>query len=342
MWGAAPAARSSVTCSKRGNHRKGCGGFGSDDGLTVVRLTTSQDLTQYLTSRGRLIDDALQQFLPAEDEHPAIIHQAMRYCVFAGGKHLRPLLVLAAAEACGTAPEPALPVACAVELIHTYSLIHDDLPAMDDADTRRGRPTCHITFGEAIAVLAGDALHALAFELIPRVGPPVDAGRVLLVSREIAEAIGTRGMVGGQVLDLLGEGRPFPGAAAPTGDPEQTVREIHLRKTAALIRASVRAGAILAGAPSLVLEALTSFGERVGLAFQIVDDILDVIGEDAKLGKRAGSDARKATYPAAFGLERSREIAAALTAEARLMLDPLGAPADVLRELAGFLLAREA
>src|SRR3990170_4964458 len=309
----------------------------------VVRLTTSRDLTEYLTSRGRLIDDALQQVLPPDDEHPAIIHRAMRYCVFAGGKHLRPLLVLAAAEACGAAPDPALPVACAVELIHTYSLIHDDLPAMDDADTRRGRPTCHIAFGEAIAVLAGDALHALAFELIPRVGPPVDAGRVLRVSREIADAIGRRGMVGGQVLDLLGEGRIFPGGALPPRrEPEQLVREIHVRKTAALIRTSVRAGAILAGASPVALDALTAFGERIGLAFQIVDDILDVIGEEAKLGKRAGSDVSKATYPAALGLERSREVAAALTAEAREMLDPLGASGDVLRELAGYLLGREA
>ena len=308
-----------------------------------MRLATPRDLTQYLTSRGRLIDEALQQSLPPDDEHPAVIHQAMRYCVFAGGKRLRPLLVLASAEACGASPEPALPVACAVELIHTYSLIHDDLPAMDDAATRRGRPTCHIAFGEAIAVLAGDALHALAFALIPRAVPPMDAGRILIVTREIADAIGTRGMVGGQVLDLLGEGRTFPGAApAPPREPEQVVREIHVRKTAALIRASVRAGAILAGAPPLILDALTAFGERVGLAFQIVDDILDVVGEEAKLGKRAGSDVAKATYPGAFGLERSREIAAALTAEARRMLEPLGGSGDVLREMAGYLLARDA
>ncbi len=308
-----------------------------------MRLSTSRDLTQYLASRGRLIDDALQQFLPPDDEHPAVIHQAMRYCVFAGGKHLRPLLVLAAAEACGAPPHPALPVACAIELIHTYSLIHDDLPAMDDSDTRRGRPTCHIAFGEAIAVLAGDALHALAFELIPRVTPAVAADRVLLVSREIAEAIGTRGMVGGQVLDLLGEGRTFPGGALPgPREPREVVRQIHVRKTAALIRASVRAGAILAGAPAGILDALTAYGERVGLAFQIVDDILDVVGEEAKLGKRSGSDVSKATYPTAFGLERSRQIAAALTAEAQQSLDPLGRAGDILRELARDLLTREA
>src|SRR3990172_8203424 len=224
----------------------------------VVRLTPSRDLTEYLTSRGRLIDDALQQVLPPDDEHPAIIHRAMRYCVFAGGKHLPPLLVLSRTQ---PSPPPAAP------------------PAMDAAAPRRGRPTCHIAFGEAIAVLAGDALHALAFELIPRVGPPVDAGRVLLVSREIADAICTRGMVGGQVLDLLGEGRTFPGGVPPAArEPEQVVREIHVRKTAALIRASVRAGAIIAGAPSLALNALTAFGERIGLAFQIVDDILAAIG----------------------------------------------------------------
>lgn len=306
-------------------------------------LTTSQALTEYLTSRGRLIDDALQQVLPPDDEHPTIIHQAVRYCVFAGGKRLRPLLVLAAAEASGAAPEPMLPVACAVELIHTYSLIHDDLPAMDDADTRRGRMSCHIAFGEAIAVLAGDALHALAFGLIPRASPPVDAARVLLVSREIADAIGTRGMVGGQVLDLLGEGRAFPGGTLPPPRPrEEVVREIHMRKTAALIRASVRAGALLAGAPSPVLEALTAFGERIGLAFQIVDDILDIVGEDAKLGKRTRRDEAKATYPAAFGLARSREIAAALTTEARQMLEPLGAAGALLREMADYLLVRDA
>jgi len=234
-------------------------------------------------------------------------------------------------------------VACAVELIHTYSLIHDDLPAMDNADTRRGRPTCHIAFGEAIAVLAGDALHALAFELIAECAERFGATRALLVSREIAAAIGTAGMVGGQVLDLLGEGRTFPGGTAPVARSiDQIVREIHLRKTAALIRACVRAGGMLPAASPADLEALTVYGDRMGLAFQIVDDILDVVGEDSKLGKRAGSDAAKATYPAAFGVERSRQIAADLTAQAQEALVPLGARGEVLAALAGDLLTRDA
>src|SRR5574341_102193 len=311
----------------------------------VVPLETSEDLTQYLARSGRLVDAALHRYLPPEDEHPAIIHQAMRYAVFAGGKWLRPTLVLASAEACGAEPEPVLPVACAVELIHTYSLIHDDLPAMDDSDTRRGRPTCHIAFGEAIAVLAGDALHALAFDLIGRSAESIPVERALRVSREIAEAIGTAGMVGGQVLDLLGEvpARTFPRGTMPAARPlAETVKEIHLRKTAALIRSCARAGAITAGAPEEILAALTVYGERIGLVYQILDDVLDVVGEEAKLGKHTGSDAAKATYPAAFGVARSREIAAALTAEAQEALQPLGRAGDILRGLAGYLLAREA
>lgn len=310
-----------------------------------MRLATSNALTEYLTSRGRLIDSALQRFLPPGDAHPIIIHQAMRYCVFAGGKWLRPTLVLAATEACGARPDPALPIACAVELIHTYSLIHDDLPAMDNSDTRRGRPTCHIVYGEAIAVLAGDALHALAFDLIGQSAAAIPVERVLRASREIAEAIGTAGMVGGQVLDLLAEvpARSVPEGTRPAARPlHEVVPEIHRRKTAALIRSCVRAGAIVAAADEPVLAALTAFGEHIGLAYQIIDDVLDVVGEEAKLGKRTGSDAAKATYPAAFGVSRSREMAAALTAEAQLALAPLGESGEILRELAGYLLARDA
>ncbi len=303
------------------------------------------DLPNYLITQGRLVDDALERCLPPETQHPTIIHQAMRYCVFAGGKRLRPILVLAGTEACGGDQRMALPVGCAVELIHTYSLIHDDLPAMDNSDTRRGRPTCHVIFGEAIAVLTGDALHALAFALIARAAAAVGADRTLEVSREIATAIGTAGMVGGQVLDLLGEGRPLRGSL-PSATPRPStdaVTEIHLRKTAELIRASVRSGAILAGADGIALEALTQYGERVGLAFQIIDDLLDVTGEETKLGKRAGSDVvhAKATYPAAYGIERSREIAARLTEEAIEAIAPLGANAQVLRDLARYLLTRE-
>lgn len=308
-----------------------------------MSLVTSQDLATYLATRGRLVDDALDRFLPPETSHPAIIHSAMRYSVFAGGKRLRPMLVIASAEACGNPARDVLPVACAVEVINTYSLIHDDLPAMDNSDTRRGRPTCHIAFGEAIAVLAGDALHALAFELIARVEQSFGAERTLRVSREIAACIGTEGMVGGQVLDLLGEGRTFPGGARAKEQPlPDVVREVHLRKTAALIRASVRAGGILTGTAPADLDALTAYGERLGLAYQIMDDILDVVGEEAKLGKRTGSDTEKATYPKAFGLDRSREIAAELTREAQDALRPLGSRGEILHALAGYLLTRDA
>jgi geranylgeranyl diphosphate synthase type II len=307
-----------------------------------VRTVTGVDFPTYLATRGRLIDDAVESALPPAEHPPQIIHQAMRYSVLGGGKRLRPLLVVATAETCGGDPRTVLPVACAVEFIHTYSLIHDDLPAMDNSDTRRGRPTCHIAYGEAIAVLAGDALHALAFDLIARASPACDAERVLAVSRDIATAIGTAGMVGGQVLDLLGEGRTFPGSAPqPIAPLAEFVPEIHRRKTAALIAACVRAGALLAGADSETLRAFSVYGERLGLAFQIIDDILDVIGDDHVLGKRAGSDVAKATYPAAFGVARSREIAAHLTAQAVEALEPLGDRVAILQELARSLLARE-
>jgi len=305
---------------------------------------TDLTLSEYLETRGRLVDEALGTSLPQASHEPRIIHEAMRYCVFAGGKRLRPLLVLAGAEACGGEPEHALSVACAVELIHTYSLIHDDLPAMDNSDTRRGRPTCHIAFGEAIAVLTGDALHALAFALIADAAAVVGAERALGVSREIAGAIGTGGMVGGQVLDLLGEGRTFRGDASPASIPRsELVREIHIRKTGKLIRASVLAGAMLAGADERALAALGRYGERVGLAFQIVDDILDVVGVEAAVGKRLGGDAArfKLTYPGAFGVDRSRELAADLTADAVAAISSLGPRGRILQELADYLCQRE-
>src|SRR5713226_3201131 len=303
---------------------------------------TGVDLQRYLAARGRLVDDALETAMPPADRPPQILHQAMRYCVLGGGKRLRPLLVLAGAEARGGDPQAVLPLACAVELIHAYSLIHDVLPAMDDSDTRHGRPSCHIAFGEAIAVLAGDALHALAFNLIMRASPAGGAERVLSASREIATAIGTEGMVGGQVLDLLGEGRTFPASSPqPLGPVSTLVQEIHVRKTAALIRASVRAGAILCGAESGTLEALSAYGEHMGLAYQIIDDVLDVVGDERTLGKRAGRDTAKATYPAAFGVAGSREIATRLTAEAVAAIRPLGVRGVLLQELARSLLVRE-
>jgi len=303
---------------------------------------TDLTLSEYLEARGRLVDDALDTYLPPASHEPRIIHEAMRYSVFAGGKRLRPLLVLAVAEACDGEPAHALSVACAVELIHTYSLIHDDLPAMDNSDTRRGRPTCHIAFGEAIAVLTGDALHALAFALIADAAAAVGAERALAVSREIAGAIGTGGMVGGQVLDLIGE-QPMRGNASAVNSRFELVREIHLRKTGKLIRASVLAGAMLAGADERAIAALGRYGERVGLAFQIVDDILDVVGVEAEVGKRLGGDAArfKLTYPGAFGVERSRELAADLTTDAVAAISSLGPRGRILEELADDLRRRE-
>jgi geranylgeranyl diphosphate synthase type II len=302
------------------------------------------DLMTYLDSRGRLVDDALGHYLPPETDSPSVIHRAMRYAVSAGGKHLRPILVLAGTEACGGAPGPALPVACAVELIHTYSLIHDDLPAMDNSPTRRGRPTCHVVFGDAIAVLAGDALHALAFSLLLHPSDGVSPGRTLAVCQEIAQAIGTAGMVGGQVLDVLAERRQALDAAEEPARPQtELVREIHLRKTAALIRASVRAGAMLADADDASLAALNRYGESVGLAYQIVDDILDVEGDSSAMGKEAGSDAAagKVTYPAAYGIARSRTIASDLTTEAIEAVGMLGPHGRILRVLARYLLERD-
>ncbi|HET6781483.1 MAG TPA: farnesyl diphosphate synthase [bacterium] len=300
-------------------------------------------LSEYLETRGRLVDEALDTYLPPASDEPRIIHEAMRYSVFAGGKRLRPILVLAGAEACGGDPAHALPVACAVEIIHTYSLIHDDLPAMDNSDTRRGRPTCHIVFGEAIAVLTGDALHALAFALIADAAKNAGADRALAVSREIAGAIGTGGMVGGQVLDLLGEGGKARDESSSATSPSELVREIHLRKTGKLIRASVLAGAMLAGADERALAALGRYGEQVGLAFQIVDDILDVVGVEAAVGKRLGGDAArlKLTYPGAFGVERSRELAADLTMNAITAISSLGPRGRILRELADDMRRRE-
>ena len=301
------------------------------------------ELTAYLESRTARVEAALDACLPPAETFPSVIHQAMRYSVFAGGKRLRPLLVIAAAEVAGGPVDPVLPTACAVELIHTYSLIHDDLPSMDNSAVRRGRPTCHVVFGEAVAVLAGDALHALAFDLLARTPPPVDPATVLRVTREIAASIGTGGMVGGQVLDLLAERRPhlpeIPGWPAEAG---AAVHDIHLRKTAMLITASVRAGALLGGADTATLDALTRYGQRIGLAFQIIDDVLDEVGEATRMGKEAQQDGAKLTFPAVHGVAESRGIAAALSAEGIEALAPLGARGALLAEVARWLLEREA
>jgi geranylgeranyl diphosphate synthase type II len=311
----------------------------------LPEATAEEGLASFLAARTPQVEAALDALLPPPDAFPSVVHEAMRYSVFAGGKRLRPLLVLAAAEASGGTLSPVLPAACAVELIHTYSLIHDDLPSMDDSATRRGRPTCHVVFGDAVAVLAGDALSALAFDLLARTPAPVPRAAVVQVVGEIAAAIGTEGMVGGQVLDLLGERRPhLPIIPSWPAGLEDAVRDIHVRKTGALIRASVRAGAVLSGVSDGVLAALSDYGARVGLAFQIVDDILDEVGEAARMGKGVQQDAQRAklTFPAVWGLRRSREMAEVLTEEAVAALTPLGSDGRRLAEVAWWLLRREA
>ncbi len=292
-------------------------------------------MNSYLEARSRLVDEALDRFLPKARTRPATIHEAMRYSLFAGGKRLRPVLCLAAAEACGGTLEDALPPAAAVECIHTYSLIHDDLPCMDDDDLRRGRPTCHVKYGEGIAVLAGDALLTLAFEILAKT-PPSRRYTVGDYVSELAVASGSRHLIGGQVLDLEGEGSEV----VPT--PAQ-LRYIHQSKTAALLTASIRLGAMTANATPAKLEALSTYGSSLGLAFQIIDDILDVTSTSEKLGKSVGKDeaTAKSTYPALFGLEKSRKEAARLTRRAHDALKPFAKKAGRLHAIADRLLDRE-
>lgn len=291
------------------------------------------ELKRYLIARQKEVDRALDRFLPRASVAPATIHRAMRYSLFAGGKRLRPILCLAAAEACGGKTSAALPLACAVECIHTYSLIHDDLPSMDNDDLRRGRATCHKAFGEGIAILAGDALLTIAFEIAARTKT---SSRYDLRSflDEITTAAGSRKLIAGQVADLEAEGRRINRAQ---------LRYIHENKTAALLTASVRLGAMAAKASAKQLAAITAFGRALGLAFQVIDDILDVTQTSEKLGKSAGKDvaAKKATYPAVIGLDKSRAEARRLTSEAHRALRSLGESATVLRALADYLLERE-
>ena len=291
------------------------------------------NLKRYLVARQREVDRALDRFLPKATVSPATIHRAMRYSLFAGGKRLRPILCLAAAEACGGKINAALPHACAVECIHTYSLIHDDLPSMDNDDLRRGRPTCHKVFGDGIAILAGDALLTIALE-IATYAKPVSRYGLRHIFREITEAAGSRKLIAGQVADLEAEGRRLTRAE---------VRSIHENKTAALLTTSVRLGAMSANATAKQLAAITAFGRALGLAFQVIDDILDVTQTSEKLGKSAGKDlaAQKATYPAVIGLEKSRTEARRLTRRAHSALESLGEDARVLRALADYLLQRE-
>jgi geranylgeranyl diphosphate synthase type II len=291
------------------------------------------NVRSYLTTRQKLVDRALDRFLPKETTKPPTIHKAMRYSLFAGGKRLRPILCLSAAEACGGKIDDAMPLACAMECIHTYSLVHDDLPSMDNDDFRRGRATCHKVFGDGIAVLAGDALLTVAFEIVSHAKPTRRYDMSTLL-REVAIAAGSRKLIAGQVADLEAEG---------TSADRTALLYIHENKTAAILTASVCLGAMSANATSKELGAITKFGRALGLAFQVIDDILDVTQTSEKLGKSAGKDvaAQKATYPAVMGLDASRVEARRLTKQAHTALLIFGNKAEALHALANYLLERE-
>jgi geranylgeranyl diphosphate synthase, type II len=300
-------------------------------------MTGGVFLDPELETRRRRVEAALDAALPPEEAWPTTIHRAVRYSLFAGGKRIRPLLVLAAGEAVGGRDDELMPLACAVEMIHTYSLIHDDLPAMDDDDLRRGKPTSHKVFGEAIAILAGDALLTRAFHLLAEVAPEWDANcvrRRVQAAAVLGEACGTTGLIGGQVMDLEAEGRAI--------SPEELER-LHRAKTGALLGACVRGGAILGGADEAELARLTRYAAAVGLAFQVVDDVLDATEGDAQLGKTAGKDAaaEKATYVKIHGLEGARRLAGQLLDEAVQALEPLGTRAALLEALARLVVERK-
>jgi geranylgeranyl diphosphate synthase, type II len=305
------------------------GAFGAQ---TTSRLTMT--VPDFFEDNHRQFEATLERLLPPSEAQPPTIHQAMRYSVFAGGKRLRPMLCLEASRIFSADVSAALDAGCALEFIHTYSLIHDDLPALDNDDLRRGKPTCHKKFNEATAILAGDALLTLAFETLSKLN--LDPARCIHVIREVAGAAGTRdGMVGGQVADIEAERKPVTA---------EMLSYIHRSKTAALIRGSVVAGAICGGANQEDVERLRQFGDNIGWAFQVVDDILDVEESSAALGKTAGKDQaqQKATYPALFGLPKSHEFAKELANRALGELHPYGDRAARLRELAEFLVLRRA
>ncbi len=296
---------------------------------------SAYDLSAYVAAHRALTDRALDLYLPDAAAFPPRLHEAMRYSLFCGGKRLRPLLVFAGAEAVGGDIEWVIPLACAVECIHTFSLIHDDLPAIDDDDLRRGSPTSHVVYGEAMAILAGDALLALAFDLIAECRVHAPAGRVLDAVQMVARASGTRGMVGGQVSDIESEGLDDLDIA--------DVASIHARKTGALLLASLLSGARLCGATPTQEHALYTYGAQTGLAFQITDDILDLEGDAEKLGKPLGSDLKqdKATYPKILGIDASRALARRATLTAFHALSDFGPEADPLRALAHYIIERD-
>ena len=291
------------------------------------------NINEYFKQKAALVDNWLNRLLPKETEPPSTIHEAMRYSVFAGGKRLRPILVVAAGEIFGVDESELLPAACSLEMIHTYSLIHDDLPAMDNDDLRRGRPTNHVVYGEAMAILAGDALLTHAFRVLADY-ESTSAERKIRVISEVAQAAGTsRALIGGQVMDLHFEGKPVTGAE---------LEEIHRAKTGALIRCAVRIGGIIGGANSQELDALTQYGEKAGLAFQVADDLLDETSTSEELGKTVGKDAasQKATYTSLYGIEGTRRMADRLCREAIDAAHSSGRNTAILEEIARFIVER--
>ena len=301
---------------------------------SVVNIPTETDAHQFLISCRALIDSQLDQLIPKENAEPARVHAAIRWSLFAGGKRFRPALLLATGQTFGASPDDLLRTACALEMIHTYSLIHDDLPAMDNDDLRRGRPTCHVKFDEATAILAGDALQTLAFQTIAEDERLASALRVRLIA-EIARSAGTpEGMVAGQAQDLEAESREVSG---------QELERIHHRKTGALIRAAARCGALIAGASERELEAVTEYAINLGLLFQITDDLLDVTATAEDLGKTPGKDARssKATYPALYGMEATHAQLEVVYHSARNALENIQRPTQLLRSIADFILERQ-
>lgn len=292
------------------------------------------DIKSYLNEKRELIDSYLKFYFTVPSS-PSVLHEAMKYSLFAGGKRIRPILALASYEACGGDAKKIIPQAAALELIHTYSLLHDDLPAMDNDDLRRGKPTNHKIFGEAIAILAGDALLTEAFFMMTQADIKIKPSILLKVVREVALAAGHSGMVGGQAQDIISE----------DAEPDsKTLEFIHLHKTAALIKSAVRIGSILAGARKEQLQALTKYGENTGLAFQIIDDVLDVEGSAEELGKPVGSDSRKKkmTYPSLYGIEGARKKANELISIAIDAIGIFSSEAYPLREIAGYLAKRRA
>lgn len=289
-------------------------------------------MSSYPDDKCLIVEQALERFFPPETSHPDVLFKAMRYSLFSGGKRFRPVLTLLVAEALGQKAETVLPTACAIEYIHTYSLIHDDLPAIDNDDLRRGRPTCHKVFGEDIALMAGDALFAEAFKLVSDLQKASDSDNIIGVLSEIANAGGATGMVGGQVVDIISTGKEVD---------LETVQYIHSHKTGRLIRAAARCGAILSGASDEELTWVTKYGEHLGLAFQITDDILDVVGSVEELGKTPGADKLKdkATYPAVAGLDEARRAAERHIEQAKRAVGRLD-KTQALQDLADFVVER--